>query len=136
MVAFNLHNYYIGELTETDEDANQFWMRFAMPFTLGGDWLMRASLPINSYPTPPDASTETGLGDLNVFAADTTVTIGKSCLTYYGDLDCSKAAIGTYVKYALTITNDGAATATSVHVEDDYPENYLPGNFFIKIKQR
>jgi hypothetical protein len=30
---------------------------------------MRASLPINSFPTPPDSGRETGIGDLNVFAA-------------------------------------------------------------------
>lgn len=68
--AFNIHNYYIGELTETDEDANQLWLRYAQPFSLGStDWLMRASLPINSFPTPPNQDTETGLGDLNLFAA-------------------------------------------------------------------
>jgi hypothetical protein len=69
MTAFNLHNYYIGELTGSGEDANQFWLRYARPFSLGGDWLMRASLPINSFPTSADGSKETGLGDLNVFAA-------------------------------------------------------------------
>lgn len=70
MVAFNLQNYYIGELTESDENANQFWLRYAQPFSLGKtDWLMRASLPINTYPTPPDASHETGLGDFNIFTA-------------------------------------------------------------------
>jgi hypothetical protein len=69
MKAFNLHNYYIGEQTGSGEDANQFWLRYAQPFSLGGDWLMRASLPINTFPTPPDGDKETGLGDLNVFAA-------------------------------------------------------------------
>ncbi len=69
MTAFNLHNYYIGELTGSGENANQFWLRYAKPFSLGGDWLMRASVPINSFPTAASGSTETGLGDLNVFAA-------------------------------------------------------------------
>jgi hypothetical protein len=69
MTAFNLHNYYIGEQTGTGEDANQFWLRYATPFSFGGDWLMRASVPINSFPTSSSGSTETGLGDLNVFAA-------------------------------------------------------------------
>lgn len=70
MTAFNLQNYYIGRLTETDDDANQFWLRYAQPFKLfDGEWLMRASLPLNSFPTLPDGGTETGLGDLNVFAA-------------------------------------------------------------------
>ncbi|MEA1889194.1 MAG: hypothetical protein U9N50_05360 [Pseudomonadota bacterium] len=69
MTAFNLHNYYIGEQTGSGESANQFWLRYAKPFSLGGDWLMRASLPINTFPTLPDGDKETGLGDLNVFAA-------------------------------------------------------------------
>ncbi len=69
MTAFNLHNYYIGKQTETDESANQFWLRYARPFKLGGDWLMRASLPINTFPTTPEGNKKTGLGDLNVFAA-------------------------------------------------------------------
>jgi hypothetical protein len=70
MTAFNLQNYYIGRLTETDDDANQFWLRYAQPFKLfGGEWLMRASLPLNSYPVRPDDGTATGLGDLNAFAA-------------------------------------------------------------------
>jgi hypothetical protein len=30
---------------------------------------VRASLPVNTYPTPPDGDKETGLGDFNVFAA-------------------------------------------------------------------
>ena len=70
MTAFNLHNYYIGELTGSDSDANQFFMRYARPFSMGKTkWLMRATLPINSFPTLPDGSRETGIGDLNVFAA-------------------------------------------------------------------
>jgi len=69
MTAFNLHDYYIGEQTETGENANQFWLRYARPFSFRGDWLMRASLPINSFPTSSTGGTETGLGDLNVFAA-------------------------------------------------------------------
>lgn len=69
MKAFNLHNYYIGKLTDSSDSANQFWMRYAQPFDLGGKWLMRASLPVNSYPVPPNGDKETGIGDLNVFAA-------------------------------------------------------------------
>ena len=68
--AFNLHNYYIGEITDTDKSGNQFWMRFARPFSIGqANWLMRASLPVNTYPAPPDLGHKTGLGDTNVFAA-------------------------------------------------------------------
>ncbi len=70
MTAFNLQNYYIGELTDSNESANQFWLRYAKPFSISDtDWLLRASLPINTYPTPPDGSKETGVGDLNLFTA-------------------------------------------------------------------
>ncbi|MFQ5356699.1 MAG: hypothetical protein ACE5DY_09505, partial [Mariprofundaceae bacterium] len=72
MKAFNLQNYYIGKLTGSGDSANQFWMRYAQPFSLGKtNWLMRASLPINSFPTPNKANGnwKTGIGDFNVFAA-------------------------------------------------------------------
>lgn len=66
--AFNIHNYYIGELTAPDEDANQLWFRYAKPFSIWDtDWIMRASLPVNTFPVGFDD--ETGLGDLNLFAA-------------------------------------------------------------------
>lgn len=68
--AFNLHNYYIGEITDTGKDGNQFWARFAKPFAIGSSkWLMRASLPINTFPVAPEFDHQTGLGDLNIFAA-------------------------------------------------------------------
>jgi hypothetical protein len=70
MKAFNLQDYYIGELTESDDSANQFWFRFASPFSVANTgWLLRVSLPINTYPAPPSGDKETGLGDLNLFAA-------------------------------------------------------------------
>ena len=70
MTAFNLQNYYIGELTESGEDANQFWFRYAKPFSLGGsNWLLRASLPVNTFSTQPDGDKETSVGDLNLFTA-------------------------------------------------------------------
>lgn len=70
MTAFNLQNYYIGDLTESDKEANQFWFRYAKPFSIGeSSWLLRASLPVNSFPTPPDGKKENGIGDLNLFAA-------------------------------------------------------------------
>lgn len=70
MTAFNLQNYYIGEITESDESANQFWLRYAKPFKFDdSDWLLRMSLPINSFPVGTGGSTETGIGDLNVFAS-------------------------------------------------------------------
>ena len=68
--AVNLQNYYIGELTSPDQDANQFWLRYAQPISIGKtNWIFRASLPVNSYPVGPNLSTTTGIGDLNAFAA-------------------------------------------------------------------
>jgi len=68
--AVNLQNYYIGKLTTPDKDANQFWLRYAQPFSLGRtNWIFRGSLPVNSYPVAPDWNTTTGVGDLNAFAA-------------------------------------------------------------------
>ncbi len=68
MTAFNIQNYYIGRQTQSGDAANQFWLRYAQPLSLAGsDWVMRASLPVNSFPA--DGHYETGMGDLNVFAA-------------------------------------------------------------------
>jgi len=63
--AFNVHYYYIGELTEVNKNAHQGWMRFATPFSIGkSKWLLRASLPISSFPVGPSLEYKTGLGDL------------------------------------------------------------------------
>lgn len=70
MTAFNMQNYYIGDVSGSDQDANQFWLRFAQPFSLNDShWILRASLPLNTYPAPPTGGHETGLGDLNLFTA-------------------------------------------------------------------
>lgn len=64
--AFNLQNYYIPELSgPIDATANNFVLRYAQPF---GKWLMRASLPFARVPTGV-SSTESGVGDLDVFFA-------------------------------------------------------------------
>lgn len=70
MTAFNIQDYYIGDLTESADSANQAWLRFAKPFSVSGtNWLLRASLPVNTFPTSPYGDNETGIGDFNVFAA-------------------------------------------------------------------
>ena len=70
MIALSLHNYYIGEFTGTEDDGNQFWLRYAQPFSLGeSNWLMRASLPLNTFPFGSDGSSNTGLGDLSILTA-------------------------------------------------------------------
>ena len=69
MKAFNIQNYYIGELTGPgDSSGNQLWLRYAQPVKIGqGSWLIRASLPIMTRDTP--TISETGLGDFNIFGA-------------------------------------------------------------------
>jgi len=63
--AFNVQNYYIPDIYGMPDDkANTAWLRYVQP---AGNWLIRASLPLNTVPTP--AGTESGVGDLNAFAA-------------------------------------------------------------------
>jgi len=70
MTAFNIQDYYIGDLSESDETANQAWVRFATPVSVSDtNWIVRASLPINTFPTAPDGDKETGIGDFNIFGA-------------------------------------------------------------------
>ncbi len=71
ITAFNIQNYYIDEFTGPGtESGNQFVLRFAQPFNLGDtNWLLRASLPYNSFPVGPGGSTIDGIGDLDIFAA-------------------------------------------------------------------
>ncbi|MEN8164181.1 MAG: hypothetical protein ABFS37_08630 [Acidobacteriota bacterium] len=66
MVAFNVQNYYMSDLYGTDESANTAWLRYARPF---GKFLLRASLPISTMPTPGKVDSTSGLGDFNAFAA-------------------------------------------------------------------
>ncbi|WP_205511927.1 hypothetical protein [Ruegeria sp. AD91A] len=66
--AVNVQNYYIGDISGTDQTGNQFWLRYAQPMSLGNtNWVLRASLPLNSFPA--QSGKTTGVGDLNVFAA-------------------------------------------------------------------
>lgn len=67
MKTFNLHNYYVPELSGLpDETANTFWFRYAQPV---GRVLVRASLPVPTVPAAGPSGSESGLGDFNVFAA-------------------------------------------------------------------
>ena len=63
--AFNIHNYYVPSLSESNGNADTFWLRYAQPF---GKFLFRASLPISRVPAGDGTSTS-GLSDLNAFAA-------------------------------------------------------------------
>ena len=79
--AFNMQNYYMGELTDSDKDANSFWLRYAQPLKIGdSQWLMRASLPFNSFPDL-DGGKKHGVGDFNIFAAKI-IDIGKPGVSF------------------------------------------------------
>lgn len=44
MTAFNMQNYYIDDVSESDKEANQFWLRYAQPFSIGeSNWLRHPS---------------------------------------------------------------------------------------------
>lgn len=69
MKALSFQNYHIGELTETDDEwANQLWMRYAQPFSIGTtEWLFRGSLPLNTFPSASGGH-DTGIGDFTALA--------------------------------------------------------------------
>nr|WP_170394319.1 hypothetical protein [Ruegeria arenilitoris] len=78
--AVNVQNYYIGDISGTDQTGNQFWLRYAQPLSLGNtNWVIRASLPLNSFPA--QSGKTTGVGDLNVFAAYL-IDIGKPAVSF------------------------------------------------------
>jgi len=68
--ALNFQNLYLGDLGGTGAHANQFYFRYAKPLQMfGGSWLMRATLPVNSFPVSTAGTSETSIGDFNVFFA-------------------------------------------------------------------
>lgn len=70
LTSLNFHNQYFNEISGTDTDANQIYLRFAKPFAIGdGKWVFRATLPVSTLPVGADFAHKTGIGDLNMFAA-------------------------------------------------------------------
>jgi hypothetical protein len=70
--AFNIQNYTIEEFSGNGDnlDGNQAWARFAKPFSVADtNWLFRASLPFNTFPINANNTHQSGIGDLNLFAA-------------------------------------------------------------------
>jgi hypothetical protein len=66
MIAFNIQNYYASRLYGLPDDmTNIFWLRYAQPV---GRVLIRASLPVNTFPTG-QTDPKSGLGDFNIFGA-------------------------------------------------------------------
>lgn len=71
-------NYFVPELTgSSDTTVNTFWLRHAKPV---GNWIIRSSLPVSHVPISQTAS-ESGLGDLNSFAARL-IDIGRDGVTF------------------------------------------------------
>ncbi len=71
ITAFNIQNYYVGDLTGfPDASGNQLVLRFAKPISIGeSDWLIRASLPFNDLDFGGVQPSVSGVGDLDIFAA-------------------------------------------------------------------
>lgn len=68
--SLNLQNQYIGRLSGTGDAANAVLLRGAQPFSIGEtNWIVRATLPVNTYPVATGGGHETGIGDFNIFAA-------------------------------------------------------------------
>ncbi|MXU66007.1 hypothetical protein [Oceanomicrobium pacificus] len=67
--AVNFQDQYFGNLTGVEQELNQFFFRYAAPFSaFGGDWLARYTFPVVTAPDGTGGLT-TGFGDLNVLAA-------------------------------------------------------------------
>jgi hypothetical protein len=68
-VAFNIQNYWVPELYGLPDDtANTLWLRGVVPV---GRWIIRASAPVPTRPSPDPTALDSvsGLGDVNAFAA-------------------------------------------------------------------
>jgi hypothetical protein len=67
--SLSLQTLYTGNLTGIDESANSVLLRGAQPFQMFGSTVItRFTLPINTFPDRT-LDHETGVGDLNLFAA-------------------------------------------------------------------
>ena len=67
ITAFNLQQYYSSNLSgDSQATSGTYWLRFATPT---GRVLWRASLPFGTYSSEKTGLDESGMGDLDVFAA-------------------------------------------------------------------
>jgi len=62
--AFNIQNYYYPDISGFHSNGDTFWLRYAQPVK---KFLIRASMPIENFPT--NFAHPTGTGDFNIFAA-------------------------------------------------------------------
>lgn len=63
--AFNIQNYYLPTISGVNTSGDQLWLRYAQPL---GRFLIRASLPFETFPVNLNGSRETGSSDFNIFA--------------------------------------------------------------------
>jgi hypothetical protein len=115
MTALNFRDCYIGRIAGTDKDGNQFWVRFAKPFKLADtEWLMRASLPVNTYPVASGGAQATGIGDLNVFAA------------YLFDTGNPAVSFGLGPQITVAVSRVAFVVWAGRHASDTKPMNEVP----------
>lgn len=63
--AFSVHNYFTPRAYGSEEGMNTMWFRYTQPI---GKVLIRASLPVNTFPSA-NAKATSGLGDFTMLAA-------------------------------------------------------------------
>jgi hypothetical protein len=63
--AFNVQNYYYSDISGFNTTGDIFWLRYAQPID---NFLIRASLPIQTFPVTANGARQTGTGDFNIFA--------------------------------------------------------------------
>jgi hypothetical protein len=66
-VSFNVQDYYFAKLTDTDEVGNTAWLRFISP--IGKKIIFRASVPLPTKYLGNDTTYQSGIGNINIFAA-------------------------------------------------------------------
>lgn len=64
--AFNIQNYYYPDISGFKTTGDTFWLRYAQPIN---KFLVRASMPFQTYPVALNSARQTGSGDFNIFAA-------------------------------------------------------------------
>lgn len=81
--ALNIQNYYMPNISGTDTSGDIFWLRYAQPL---GKFLIRASIPFQTFPVGLNGSRQTGTSDFNIFALYTFDTGNPSVSTGIGPL--------------------------------------------------
>jgi len=66
--AFNLQNYFYPTISGFNTTGDTAWLRYAQPID---KFLIRASLPIQTFPVSQNGARQTGTGDFNIFAVYT-----------------------------------------------------------------